>query len=147
MKKKMVAVMLMISILPLLVLSGYLYQIIDKTIASNFDELSQSQTAAITSDVNSLIENNMITVRQLAVQPLVQSMNAEVTVPLLEAVNKTMPDVSSIIINKPDGMQLSRSDKAKLIDVSQRPYHKEILSGKTEVVSEVTVSSTGSPSG
>ena len=82
-KKKMVAVMLIISILPLLVLSAYSYQMIDKTIASNFDELSQSQTAAITSDVNSLIENNMITVRQLAVQPLVQSMNAEATVPLL----------------------------------------------------------------
>lgn len=142
MKKKLVTVMVMVGIIPLLLLSAYFYQMIDKNILTSFDELSQAQTAGITSDVNNLIENNMITVRQLAVQPLVQSMNAAATEPLLVAVNKTMPDVSSVIINKPDGMQLSRSDRAKLIDVSQRPYHKEILAGKTEVVSEVTVSST-----
>jgi len=141
-KKKLIAFLLTISILPLLLSSAYLYQLIDRTVSSSFEELSQAQATAIASDVSSLIESNMVTVRQLAVQPVAQSMNAAALVPLLEAVNKTMPDVSSVIVNKPDGWQLARSDKAKLIDVSARPYYKEILAGKTEVISEVTVSST-----
>jgi methyl-accepting chemotaxis protein len=141
-KKKLISFLLIISILPLLILSAYLYHLIDRTISSNFEELSETQATAIASDISNLIETNMITVRQFAVNPVVQSMNPEAIVPMLEAVNKTMPDVSSIIVNKPDGWQLARSDKAKLIDISKRPYYNEILAGKTEVISEVTVSST-----
>ena len=123
------------------------YTAITTAFESAEEELSV-QNDLVEKEVYSLMGNNFTALRLLASTPFVQeylTVAPENRNPnmksMVENANALFHDNSNIIISGNDGMQIVRSDSAKLVDVSTRDYFKEAMKGN-EYVSEVVVSKT-----
>ena len=147
-KSKLILLLLIIGIVPLLIMTVFTsYTAITTAFESAEEELSV-QNDLVEKEVYSLMGNNFTALRLLASTPFVQeylTVAPENRNPnmksMVENANALFHDNSNIIISGNDGMQIVRSDSAKLVDVSTRDYFKEAMKGN-EYVSEVVVSKT-----
>ncbi|MBQ7704348.1 MAG: HAMP domain-containing protein [Selenomonadaceae bacterium] len=102
----------------------------------------------IAQDISSMIGNNFIALRLLALNPTVQDYlmtHSATDIPqmktLIQNSNSLFNDSSNIVLTGNDGEQIVRSDSAKLVNLKSRDYFQEAMRGN-ENVSDVIVSKT-----
>ena len=102
----------------------------------------------IAQDISSMIGNNFIALRLLALNPTVQDYlmtHSAADIPqmktLIQNSNSLFNDSSNIVLTGNDGEQIVRSDSAKLVNLKSRDYFQEAMRGN-ENVSDVIVSKT-----
>ena len=150
-KSKLIFLMLVIGISPLIIMTAYTsYSAINEAFEASEEELAV-QNDLITQEVSSMMTNNFISLRLLAVNHAVQeyliatpeNRNANMKNTVQNA-NALFKDASNIILTDNSGQQLVRSDNSKLVSTQGRAYFDEAMKGN-ETVSELVVSKTDKP--
>ncbi|WP_315305417.1 methyl-accepting chemotaxis protein [Selenomonas noxia] len=144
-KTKMVAILVLISAVPLLISIGVnFYSTMEKSI-EQLELVSQQRVNVIDSNITGLFEQNRNGIRSLAVNAETIRYLQEPTVGAEEMdgslvrTNEIFKDSNPTIITDTNGQQLLRSDHKEPVNTSTRAYFKDAMAGK-ESISDVVIS-------
>ncbi len=149
-KTRLIAVMLIITIVPLLISIIVSYnsstnKAVDDAIAS-----LNWQAWYIESEFETIIQKNIAAMQAIAAAPSTKTYYinpmdltaASKAQAYLNNVDAQLNDGNITVLTGPDGMQLLRAS-GKLVDVSARDYFKQAMAGNTYVSDVITSASTG----
>ncbi|WP_371371052.1 methyl-accepting chemotaxis protein [Sporomusa aerivorans] len=137
MKKRLIAIMLCVSCIPLIIATAIYYHIFELKLSNDYHEASLQNAEMIQKDVRYFINRNMDALRLLAKNQTIISMDRLAMKSILVSVGKDYPDMLFGVIDM-HGQQISRSDNLALTDVADRPFFKKAASGQ-ENISEVLI--------
>ncbi len=149
-KTRLIAVMLIVTIIPLVVAIIVSYtSSTKKAMADAIDSLNW-QAWYIEAEFESILEKNIAAMQGIAAAPSTQTYmqnpgdltTASKCQDYLNAVDGLLGDGNVTVITGPDGMQLLRSS-GKLVDVSKREYFQQAMAGNAYVSDVITSTSTG----
>jgi len=140
MKKKLITILIIVSVLPIILVSGFYYQVFQKNLMASYDEFGLTQVQRTQSNVNEFMEKHLNALRSMADNPSLKNRDLVATKPLLVAGVKLFPDMS-MVMDDLNGNQIVRGDESQFGTVGTRDYYKSALAG-TEAISEPLVSST-----
>ena len=98
--------------------------------------------ARLSDRIDQMIKSRSDLANTLANSPQLVRMDPREMEPLLKSVKEKNSDIDVVGVVSPAGMQIARSDDKDLLDVRDRSYYKEAITGKENVVSEVLISKT-----
>ena len=127
---KVVALMLVVSLVPLGIFAGITLRQTDHRIRNDTEKLMALTAADIAANVDEWTDKNVRVLRALSKMPDMVSMTREKQEPLLKAVAKEYPWMYLVFTVGPDGMNVARNDDNPLLDYSDRDYYKEAIGGK-----------------
>ena len=150
-RSKLIFLLIVIGMVPLIIMTVYTsITAVHSAYNAAHHELHVNNEL-IEKEVADLIGSNFTALRLLAVNPSVQEY---LTVPpenrssnmknLVRNANDLFKDASNIIISDAKGMQVVRSDDAKLVDVSTRDYFTAASKGNESVSDVIGSKTTGS---
>ena len=146
MKKKLTALFLIISVVPMLLLASIFYQMFETKITGYLTDLGLANLKNIQLEVTQLLKRNQEGIKLLAQNPAVRQFdlpNAHYV--MTGAKEKVFPDIMNIIVDNTEGLQVLRSDSpptAKFTtSVGARAYFKEAMQGKN-AISDATLAVT-----
>jgi methyl-accepting chemotaxis protein len=145
MKKKLIAIFMLIGCIPLLIASIYFsLQLYEKTMREN-TLVSTTQLANSKAAIQNVMENNLIILKVLAENPAIKALDPVAAKPVLMNVTAANPELTFVMDNT-GGIPLARGDNVPLnYNVTDRSFFKVAMTGKT-AISEVIVSrTTGRP--
>ncbi len=145
MKKKLIAIFMLIGCIPLLIASIYFsLQLYEKTMREN-TLVSTTQLANSKTAIQNVMENNLIILKVLAENPAIKALDPVAAKPVLMNVTAANPELTFVMDNT-GGIPLARGDNVPLnYNVTDRSFFKVAMTGKT-AISEVIVSrTTGRP--
>ena len=127
---KMVAVMLLVSLLPFGIFVGLTFQESrDRTLRDT--ELIMGETArGLGREVDEWLDKNLRALRLAAELPSIRSMDPGTQEPVLKAIHETYPYMYLVFTLDPQGMNLARNDGEALRSYSDRAYYQGIASGR-----------------
>lgn len=145
MKKKLIAILIIVSTLPIIFVSLFYYQVFQKNLMESYNEIGLTQVQRTQSNVNEFMEKHLTALRSMADSPSLKNRDLVATKPLLVAGVKLFPDMS-MVMDDLNGNQIVRGDDSKLGTVGTRDYYKSAVAG-TEAISEPLVSTTNGKTG
>ncbi|MCZ8519261.1 MULTISPECIES: methyl-accepting chemotaxis protein [Paenibacillus] len=145
MKKQLILVMMLISLLPLLAFAAYSLPTTNGKLQSDAYTINEKSAEQAQEKVTSLVrqkaellrvlaENNNLKEYQPGKQPEVKN--------LLIAAGKVNPELQSLVFSAPDGQQLVKNTNTELGNNKDRDYFKQVLQKGDLVVSDVVISTT-----
>ncbi len=149
-KSKLIVVMLLICAVPLIISSVVSYKTsTDKALADALTSMSW-ESWYLDSEWQRVIDNNLKTIQAVAMAPSTVEFMKDVTNEELFAIESSyilsvdtmMNDDSLTVLTGPDGMQVLRTE-GNYVDVSQREYFTEAMSGKTSISDVIVSTATG----
>jgi methyl-accepting chemotaxis protein len=136
----------MIGIIPLLLLSFFSYWQLTATMHTDYNRIGTAQVDALRLDVSSLLQKNMQGLKLIAAVPSIKTMDLAAAKQIFINTGKVSNDLSVISIIDKQGQQVVKNDNSKLVNVADRPFYQEVIKGKDDFISEVTISkSNGHP--
>lgn len=127
---KLIAIMLLVSLLPLGAFSFVSIKGTRDRIVQNQEQLGGQVTEGLAAQVDEWIDKNLRILKAVADMPAIQSMNRTSQETLLKVVREQYPWMYLVFTTDGMGMNISRSDGKELKDYSDRQYVKDIISGK-----------------
>lgn len=138
MKKRLIAIMLCVSCIPLIIAAAISYHIFESKLSEDYHKASMQKAEAIQKEVHYFVSRNIEVLRLLAKSQTVVSMEPAAVKQTLMSVSQDYPDMIFGVINV-SGQQISRSDNLKLTNVADRPFFQKAVNGQ-ENISEVIIS-------
>lgn len=146
MRRRLLFLLAMIGIIPLLLLSFFSYWQLTTTMHTDYNRIGTAQVDALRLDVSSLLQKNMQGIKLIAAVPSIQTMDLAAAKQIFVNTGKVSSDLSVISIIDKQGQQVVKNDNSKLVNVADRPFYQEVIKGKDDFISEVTISkSNGHP--
>lgn len=145
MKKKLITILLIISALPIILVSMFYYQVFQKNIMESYNEFGLIQVQRTQANVNGFMEKHLNALRSMADNPSLKNRDLIATKPLLVVGVKLFSDMS-MVMDDLNGNQIVRGDDTQLGKVGTRDYYKSAVAGK-EAISEPLVSNTNGKTG
>jgi methyl-accepting chemotaxis protein len=139
-RKKLTLVLLLASSLPLIIFIAISYYFSQNSATENAMTENLKKTEIVQSKIINLTSENLTGIRAIAKNPTIRSLDAEKMKPILAETGKVYPNISGIVVSKPDGNQLVRSDNGALSNISERTFFKSAIKGQEEVISEILLS-------
>ncbi|MDR3562793.1 MAG: methyl-accepting chemotaxis protein [Negativicutes bacterium] len=146
MKKRLIAIFMIIGCIPLLVASLYFYnQIYAITMAENTLE-SEKKLAASKAVIQNVVQDRLLMLQVITKNPALGAMDVVGAKPVLVGIQAAYPELS-FVLNGPVGNPLVRGDDVSLnYSVADRQYFRQAMSTGKEAISEVVMSrTTGRP--
>ena len=150
-KTKVIAVMMAIAIIPLVIAIGVSYKTSTDKAMEDAQSSMEWQASYIEARFVSIINENMDLIRQVGENPTIiayisapeAGIGDDVIMSTLQGVDDVLADGNATTLTGADGVQIMRTDGGKLVDVHERDYFKNAMTG-TPYISDVIVSaSTG----
>ncbi len=138
-KKKLVFIMLLISFVPLILLSVISIRYLSRSLEEETINQCQQQVDEINLQINGYIDKPFMALKAIAANPTVKAFDLPQIKAFLVEVQKTYSD-SSFSLDDAQGNQVVRGDDIPLVNIKERAFFKSALSGKDEAISEVTFS-------
>ncbi|WP_322923000.1 methyl-accepting chemotaxis protein [Paenibacillus campi] len=143
MKKQLIVIVSIITIIPFLVFSIFSMTSITNKVQRDAFNMNMQNVELVTQKVQTLINKQKYMLQLMSTNPLLKQYNpqqkAQVKA-LLIRLAATAPELQSINLNDLTGTQLVKSTNTPIINVSERPYFKQILATQKPVVSDVFTS-------
>ncbi len=147
---KLIAVMLAVTIVPLVVAVSVSYYTSTKKARADAEVTLDWSCWYIQSEFNTIVSNNLKTIQAVGLAPSTVNYMGDQDNPIyldraqnyLKAVDEMLNDGNITVLTGPDGMQVLRNS-GKLVDVGQRDYFKTAMTGKTAVSDIIVSTSTG----
>jgi methyl-accepting chemotaxis protein len=127
---KVTAIMLMISIIPLIVLWTSSYQRLNTQLHQDTETLMLETASGLSKQINEWVDKNVRIVYMLSSMPDIISMDPARQTPLLRLTQAAYPWMYLVFTMGPDGMNIARNDNDPLKDYKDRIYVQGALSGK-----------------
>jgi len=140
MKKKLITILMIVSILPIILVSAFYYHVFQKNLMEICNEIGLTQVQRTQSNVNEFMEKHLMALRSMADNPSLKNRDLVAAKPLLVAGVKLFPEMS-MVMDDLNGNQILRGDNEKMGFVGTREFYKSAVAG-TEAISEPLVSST-----
>jgi methyl-accepting chemotaxis protein len=128
---KIVAVMLLVSLLPLSTYWLISFKKNSERMRNETEVLSSQITSGLTNHVDEWIDKNVRVLQAIAVMDDMASMQPARQEALLKAVQKAYPWMYLVFTTDRYGQNIARSDGKPLKDYSDRQYYQNIMSGKS----------------
>jgi methyl-accepting chemotaxis protein len=149
-KTRLIATMLLITVIPLLIATVVSYTVSTNKAVSDAEDALDWQAWYIQSTFEGIIEKNFKTLEAVAASPsTVQYMTRPdytdfiaKELEYIKDVDAVLDDGNIIVITGPDGMQLLRAT-GKCVDVSKRDYFKQAMAGNNYASDIIVSASTG----
>ena len=127
---KIVAVMLIISLLPFIIFWTITYkEAINRTRAET-EQFFTLTASGLGTQVDSWIDNNALVLKSAVDLPAIKSMDRPSQEQVLREIQKNYPYMYLVFTVGLDGRNVARSDDVPLKDYSDRQYYKDIIQGK-----------------
>ncbi|AEI39688.1 methyl-accepting chemotaxis protein [Paenibacillus mucilaginosus] len=140
-KNKLALLLLIICAVPLILSSVMSIHSTFKNEKKHAIEKNVELSREVDLEITSLIKKNMGTLKLLAQNPVIRSMNtAEIKNVLEEALQVSPEFKGGIVLTNTNGMQLVRSGDGALNNITDRQFYQDAIKGKAEVISEILVS-------
>jgi methyl-accepting chemotaxis protein len=145
MKKKLITILVLVGIIPIILVSGVFYKVLQDNLMENSNTAGLSQIQRTQSNINEFVEKYLNALRSMADNPALKNRDLQAAKPLLVAGVKIFPDMS-MVMDDLNGNQIVRGDDAQFGTVGTRDYYKLAVKGE-EAISEPLVSSTNGKTG
>lgn len=140
MKRKLVTLMLIISAVPLLLVSIVSLYLFNQNLQKDFWELSMSRANLLQTDVNLFITKHMDVLKHISKTPAVKNYDVNAIKPIIKEASNTYPNFVPISVETSQAKQIVKSDDSALVDVSDREFFQLAMKGQEEVFSDVLMS-------
>jgi len=143
MKKKLVALILLIGVIPVLASFLVFQASVEKNRREDFDRLNTVKVQAIQSDVTALYDKHIAVLKLLARSSAVRSYDLDNVKEILADMEKAYPMFIPVAADR-GGRQVVKTATYSMSGIADRRFYIEAMTGREEVLSEVVVSrSTG----
>lgn len=127
---KIVAIMLLVSLVPFGIFLGLTFQDIRDRIQRDSETIMGETAQGLGQQVDEWLDKNIRALTAAANIPGIQSMNASMQEPILKAVQDAYPYMYLVFTLDIQGMNVARNDGKALRDYSDRDYYQTIADGK-----------------
>ena len=149
-KTKLIAIMLIITIIPLVISIIISYNASTSRAVDDAVNTLNWQAHYIESEFDAIMDKNIIALQAIAAAPSTKTFfvnptdltTASRAQAYLTTIDTTLGDGNVSVLTGPDGMQLLRAS-GKLVDVSAREYFQQAMAGNAFVSDVITSASTG----
>lgn len=138
-RKKLTIITLLLVAIPLLLFSFGANYYFSRSLKQSALTINESRSREIQLEIQAYVDQGLDVLKVLSKDPAVQSMNPNIAKPLLVEVQKSYPHLS-IALDAGTGQQLAKGDDNGLVNIADRNFFKDGMSGKKDVISEVLVS-------
>lgn len=140
MKKKLILILLLVGSVPLVLSSLYAMYVMDGNLKKDFQTISLSRATDIQSDIGALMESRMRAVTLLSRLRAVRDFDLPAIKTVLMENIKVYPEIATSAVDNAQGKQAVKSDDTALVDVADRPFYRDAMQGKENIISDVLVS-------
>ncbi|MTV47382.1 HAMP domain-containing protein [Heliobacillus mobilis] len=133
-KSKLTISLALFSLLPLLLLGYIFYNSASTSLEVQIRQNQSLWANSLLRDLNKSIEERRNLLNQLSSLPKIKSMDPEQQKSLLESFANVFPDMDSLVIIDPSGMQIVRSNNDGKVNVFERDYVQGIIKEKKSFV-------------
>ncbi len=151
-KTKLISSMLLVAAIPLLIaVSISYYTSTTKAVADALDSL-EWQAWYVQSAILTVIQNNESTIRSFAESPTTiafmrgEEVDMDELKTQMKSLDEYLGDGNVIVLSNAEGQMVLRDDDGALVDISQREYWQEAMTGKFSVSNAIVSASTGTRS-
>jgi len=127
---KVVALMLVISLVPLVSFWAVQFKQINDRLRADVENLMAATGKGMAGQVDEWIDKNVRVLVAAAQLPDIASMDRRRQEPILKAIQQAYPWMYLVFTVSESGMNVARSDQESLRDYSDRQYYKDVISGK-----------------
>ncbi|MDF2569460.1 MAG: methyl-accepting chemotaxis sensory transducer with Cache sensor [Sporomusa sp.] len=135
-KKKLVFIMLLISFIPLVLMSTISIQYLGKSLEEETVNQCGELASQVQLKINEYLSIPFSILSVVASNPAVRAYDLKQTKPFLVQIQKDHPEMS-FTLDDTQGNQVARGDDTPLINVATRSYYQSALQGNAETISEV----------
>ncbi|SFD46465.1 methyl-accepting chemotaxis protein [Clostridium uliginosum] len=139
-KKKLTLTLLLASSIPLITFIGISLNSSLNIAKENAMSENFKKTELVEKEINNLVEKNLYGIKVLATDPTIRTFDIEKIKPVLIDAANIYTDLSPIVVDNLNAMQIVRNDDTKMANLTDRTFYKEAASGKDDVISDVLVS-------
>jgi len=127
MASKVIALMLVVSLVPLGVFWGISFTETNDRVRENTENLLEQIAEGLGTQVDEWIDKNVRVIKTAARLSDIQSMDQRKQEPILKAICAEYPWIYLAFTVDPDGMNRARNDGKPLKDYSDRQYYKDVI--------------------
>lgn len=135
-QKKIILIILMVSCIPLLLLSVISINYVTRSVEEETINQNKLLVSNVKLEINNYIDQPLVALKAIASSPSVQTFDLPQTKNMLVQVQKKYPDISLILVDN-KGNQVVRGDNASLSNIADRAYFQAAFNGGEENISEV----------
>ncbi|MDR3564278.1 MAG: methyl-accepting chemotaxis protein [Negativicutes bacterium] len=138
-KKKLIMIMLLISFVPLVLLSAVSIRYLGKSLEEETITQCRQLVNEVKLQTDGYLDSILITIRTVAKNPSVKAMDMTQAKPYLVEIQKTSPPDVTFTIDDAKGNMIARGDNATLVNIADREFFKFAMTGN-DAISEPIVS-------
>lgn len=127
---KVVAIMLLVSLVPFGLFLGLTFQATKDRILSDTQAIMGETAQGLGQQVDEWLDKDLRALKATANIPAIRSMNPQMQESILKAVQEAYPYMYLVFTLDDQGRNVARSDGKPLTDYSDRDYYKDIAAGK-----------------
>ncbi|HEY3426272.1 MAG TPA: methyl-accepting chemotaxis protein [Negativicutes bacterium] len=136
-RKKLVIIMLLISFVPLVLLSSFSLYYFSKSMEDETIDRCREMNAQVQAQIEGYLNETFVSLKTIAANSAVKSMDLPQAKAFLTQVQKDRPD-NSYTLDDISGNQVARGDGVALITVGERPYFQSALKGNPDSIGDAT---------
>ena len=140
-RTRLFLMLLVVSLIPLLIFSVVSISSFVSKSRQNTYQLNQSKLEIAKAEISGMLDKHFNTLKTIAKQPAVRDFDLEKVKSILVDAAEVNPDLV-LTLDSAEGEQLIRSNDEALVNVSQRDFFKQAMSGIEACVSDVILSLT-----
>lgn len=138
-KKKLLAIMILISFIPLIVFSGVAVQYLGKTLETEIIGECREQAIGVKLQINRYLDKPFASLKSIAANQAVKNLDLPQVKKFLVEVQKVNPE-NTFVLDDLKGNQVVRGDDIPVVNIWERPFYQAALKGQDEVISGVVFS-------
>jgi len=133
--------LLVTSLIPLLIFSGVSISSFATNSKNNTYQINESKLEIVKAEISGMLDKHFTSLHTIANQPAVRNFDLEKAKSILVDAAAVNPDLMFTLDNS-EGDQLVKSNDEDLVNVAQREFFKQAMSGNSSYVSDVIVTLT-----
>lgn len=141
MKKNIIILLMLISVIPLLVSSAISHVLFTKPLEDDYYAVNAGKVEVFKTETQAYISKHMEIVKALSRTAAIKNFDLPAAKQEIADVQKVYTDIA-MALSDDKGNQVVRGDDIKLGKVAEREFYKEAMSGKDEVASKWLISTT-----
>jgi len=138
MRKKLIIILILVSVMPLLTASGLLHYYFNESLRSSFNQISVAKLLNAKENINEFVTISFKSLHLLALNQDIRSLNPPVVKATLEEGIELFPDITTLAVVNASGETIARSDDKHLSKIADRTYFTEAMQGK-DYISELII--------
>lgn len=141
MKKNIIILLMLISVIPLLVSGAVSHVLFTKPLENDYYAVNAGKVEVFKTETQAYISKHMEIVKALSRTAAIKNFDLPAAKQEIADVQKVYTDIA-MALSDDKGNQVVRGDDIKLGKVAEREFYKEAMSGKDEVASKWLISTT-----